>query len=139
MLNFLPIDHTLFSVYISLVLYAAYLFASQKWYILYDFRDEYHQNSNFWYETQIKFFISRENQPKYDSYVLLMTDSDKNLSSHASYPEKEYSGPIPIGQDLFYDVIDPFRNILRILTFENAISSAKSKLFSKFALLLLFK
>ena len=54
-------------------------------------------------------------------------------------PKKEYSGPIPVSQDLFYDVIDPFRNILRILTFENAISSAKSKLFSKFALLLLFK
>ena len=139
MLNFLPIDHTLFSVYISLVLYATYLFAGQKWYILCDFREKYHQKSNFWYETQIQFFISRENQPKYDSYVLLMTDSDQNLSSHASYTKKEYSGPIPVSQDLFYDVIDPFRNILRILTFENAISSAKSKLFSKFALLLLFK
>ena len=39
--NFLPIDHTLFSVYIfSLVLYAAYLFAGQKWYILCDFREK---------------------------------------------------------------------------------------------------
>jgi hypothetical protein len=90
--------------------------------------------------TKLKsYFISLENQPKYDSFVLLMADSDQNLSSHASYTKKEYSGPIPVSQDLFYDVIDPFRNILRILTFENAISSAKSKLFSKFALLLLFK
>ena len=105
--NFLPTVHTLLSVHISLVLYATYPFAGPKGYILCDFREKY-KKSNFWYETQIKYFISRKNHPKYDSYVLLMTDSDNNLSSHASYTKKEYSGPIPIGQDLFYDVIDPF-------------------------------
>ena len=79
--------------------------------IFYVIFEKKYKNQIFWYETQIKYFISRENHPKYDSYVLLMTDSDKNLSSHASYTKKEYSGPILIGQDLFYDVIDPFSEI----------------------------
>ena len=49
-------------------------------------------------------YSSLGNQPKYDSYVLLMADSDQNLSSHASYTKKkEYSGPIPVSQDLFYE------------------------------------
>ena len=33
-------------------------------------------------------YSSLGNQPKYDSYVLLMADSDQNLSSHASYTKK---------------------------------------------------
>ena len=100
-----------FSVYISLVLYAAYLFAGQNGIFYVIFEKNTIKNQIFGTKLKSNFFISRENQPKYDSYVLLMTDSDQNLSSHASYTKKEYSGPIPIGQDLFYDVIDPFSEI----------------------------